>query len=279
VERLRRYQDELEDLVRKRTAQLEKRTRALEREISRRKRYEADLKASGEKILEEIGQRRFLSKKMVELLERERREIGRSLHDEVGQLLTTLSMELDSLKTDPQKSAADRKEVIGKIQGRIKDSVANIRNISRRLRPDILEYLGLIPAIRSLMAPFDDNADIQTHVFIREIPGKMDPEKELAIYRIIQEATTNIQRYARAKNVYVNLLKKEGVIRISVEDDGEGFKYDEFSEGKDGGGKLGMVIMKERAAQVGGRLRIESRIGKGTQVFAEIPVEEEAGDY
>lgn len=279
VERLRSYKEELETRVQKRTEELEDRTRPLEEEIARRKKYEADLRASGEKILEEFRRRRFLSKKMVELIERERREIGRSLHDEVGQLLAAITMDLDSLKTTPEKSGAALKHRIEGIQERVRESVAHFRDISRRLRPDILEHLGLIPAIRSLVEPFEKNTDIQTHVFIRDVPIKMDPERELAIYRILQEATTNIHRYACAKNIFINLLRKDDVIRISVEDDGKGFEYDERPEGKSGSSKLGIVIMKERAAQLGGTLRIESQIGKGTQLFAEIPVDEEAGGY
>ena len=115
--------------------------------------------------------------------------------------------------------------------------------------------------------------NIEYHLFTKNIPAKMGKGKDLVIYRIFQEAVTNCIRHAQANNIFVNLVKKGPYVLLTVEDDGIGFEYDEISKQKNGKGKLGLVIMKERAVQVDGDCRIESQIGKGTQVIVEIPVE------
>ena len=264
---------ELEARVNQRTAQLKEQTRQLEREIDRRRVYEAELKARGEAIVMEVNRRRFLSKKMVDLLERDRREIGRSLHDEVGQLLAVIHMDLDLLKTNPQRDVVAFEEKIAKIQKRIEGVSEYVRDVSHRLRPDILDHFGLEAAVRNLMEPFEKTPDIRAHVFIKNLPRQMDPGKELAVFRIVQEAVTNILRYACAKNIFVNIIKKDSMIIVSVEDDGKGFEYDKIAEPETSKGKLGLAIMNERAVQLGGTLHIDSAIGKGTHVYAEIPVE------
>ena len=99
---------------------------------------------------------------------------------------------------------------------------------------------------------------------------QIDKEKALTIYRIVQETITNCLRYARAKNIFVNLNRNEHFILLVIEDDGIGFKYDYIRGKKE---RLGIMIMNERAVQVGGEFRIESQVGKGTRVSVEIPIE------
>jgi signal transduction histidine kinase len=252
---------------------LELRTAILQKEIERREKYEVELKASGEKILKEIQRRKSLEKNMINLMERDRKDVGRTLHDEVGQLLATIHMELDLLKRDATLNPSEVKKAVEKIQHRLKDSGRHIRDISRWLRSDILERLGLEAALRDLLQMLKLDCKTRVNVRIRKIPENLNSATGLAIFRIVQEAITNILRHASAKTVFVTVVNKGGGIAISVEDDGIGFVCNENENKGKGEQPLGLIIMKERAAQVGGRLWIESSPGKGTQVLAEIPVE------
>jgi signal transduction histidine kinase len=117
-----------------------------------------------------------------------------------------------------------------------------------------------------------ESTGIHVNFFVRNIPERFDPEKELAIYRIIQEALNNITKHAKAKNVYVSLLTKGEVISLNVEDDGIGFDQREEMKISKCKEALGLIIMQERAIQCDGEFTLESEMGKGTIVMAEIPI-------
>ena len=138
--------------------------------------------------------------------------------------------------------------------------------------PSILYALGLESSLRSLFSEFREHTDIKIDFFNRNVGKRFDKEKELAIYRIVQEALNNIIKHAEAKNVSVNLLKKGNVLSLSVEDNGIGFDQDKAMKISKGKGPLGLVIMRERAMQLDGELTIESLLGKGTHILAEIPI-------
>lgn len=263
----------VQDEVEHKSKDLELRTALLQKEIEWRVKYEEELKASGEKILKEIQRRKSLEKNMINLMERDRKDIGRTLHDEVGQLLATIHMELDLLKRDAVLNPSEVKKSVEKIQHRLKDSGRRIRDISRWLRSDILERLGLEAALRDLLQMLKLDGKTRVNVRIRKIPENLSSATELAVFRIVQEAITNILRHASAKTVFVTVVNKSGNISISVEDDGIGFEHTGNENKGKGVQPLGLIIMKERAAQVGGRLWVESNRGRGTQVMAEIPVD------
>ncbi len=278
---LQAIRENLERRVRARTSALEKKSieqqrinRLLREEVERRKQYESELKEKGEQLLEEIGRRAFLSRKLVTLLERERKEISSTLHDEIGQILTTVQMDLDAIK----KVRREDQEIVGSeiehAQRTICRAMTLIRDLSRQLRPDILTHLGLIPAIENLMEMVEERSDIIPHLFTKGVSKNMGKTKGLTVYRIIQESLTNVLRYSGAKNVFVSVIQNGGVLRVSVEDDGVGFRMSESSTRDKNLATLGIVIMQERAVQAGGELRVESQPGKGTHVMADIPVED-----
>jgi signal transduction histidine kinase len=113
---------------------------------------------------------------------------------------------------------------------------------------------------------------MEIRFFNRGIPKRFEEGKELAIYRIAQEALTNVIRHARAKNVFVNLVKKDDKLLLSVEDDGVGFDQDKVMKTSKRKGPLGLLIMRERAIQLDGEFTLESQRGKGTHVLVEIPL-------
>jgi signal transduction histidine kinase len=158
---------------------------------------------------------------------------------------------------------------------KIADIMGDVREVSRRLRPDVLDTLGLLPALRSLVENFRDQYRMEVHFDYKEFSRKIDEGRSLAVYRILQEALNNIGKHAQATEVFITLVPKEDSLLLAVEDDGVGFNYDERMNlnDKPDEGPLGLMIMKERAVLENGELRVESELGKGTHVIAKIPID------
>jgi PAS domain S-box-containing protein len=274
-EALRKAKDELELRVMQRTAELEKLNEALTHEVERRKKFEFYLKAEGDKVLRAYEQRDYLSRRLVDLLEKERTEIGNALHDEIGQIMAGITMHLEELKqirTEDGSSLADRVEPI---QKHLREAVRHAKGISNNLRSEVLERFGLIPSIRELVDETQKQYDIKIHLFTKNVPEDFkDSDKGLTLYRILQEALTNIHKHSDAKEVFISLIGGHGKVCLTVEDDGVGFDYSLLSKQEEGfHGSLGITIMRERTSMVGGTFHIETGPGKGTHILAEIPCE------
>ena len=242
-EALRRAHEELESRVRERTAELER----------------------------EQGRRKFMSKKLVEILEKERRDMAAALHDEIGHVLTHVKMDLEHLKGRVGISLDDVQADIEAIQKRVGQSMDYIHGFSRTLRPSVLDDLGLASALQSMCREINERSTVACRLFAKDIPRNIEEEKALAIYRIVQEAATNCLKYARANNLYVNLTRKGETLLLTVEDDGDGFDCKAVETERQKKGQLGLMIMNERAMQAGGEFRVESQVGEGTQVLLEMP--------
>ncbi len=255
---LRCAYDNLEAKVLTRTAELREKNQILER-------FAEDLK-------KERDQREYLSKKLVEILEKERREIAAALHDEVGHILTQIKIDLDLLKDNINAPGAAVKSDIDVIQGKISGSMDYIHNLSRSLRPPVLDDLGLVSALKAVCEEINARQQVMCQLFTKDVPDKIDEEKALAVYRIVQEATTNCLKHAQATYLFVNLTRRAKRLLLTIEDDGAGFDYVGLTARKDGKRKLGLMIMKERAVQVGGEFQIESQAGRGTQIVTEVPL-------
>ncbi|MCA1794538.1 MAG: PAS domain S-box protein [Desulfobacteraceae bacterium] len=271
-EELSKSRDELELRVKERTFELQKVNEELKGEIERRKKFEADLKLQSKKILKAQKQRRYLSKKLVEILERERQEIAEALHNDVGQILAKLNMDLDDV-IDSGEQAPIKADALLQIQSSIMESMDYVSWLAGTLRPHILKNLGLIPAIKNMLNTIKKNSTIDFHFHTQIDFVQIDEEKALAVYRIAQEAVTNCLKHACAKNIIITLTRKDDFLAMTIEDDGQGFEYDKISAKEGKMDKLGLIIMHERAVQAGGEFRITSRAKKGTRVILEIPVE------
>ncbi|MFZ0450744.1 MAG: ATP-binding protein [Desulfatiglandaceae bacterium] len=246
---------------------------ALRDEVEKRRQYEAALKGTAGKILAEVERRRFLSRRLVDTLEKDRRDVAMYLHDEISQKMGTLKMEIELLVTDHTGTGRAVREKLEAVARKVSAIMGQLRGVSGRLRPDVLDTMGLIPAFRSLVESFRDEAGLPVRCYYNEFSQEIDPDKALSLYRITQEALNNVAKHARAKEVFVNLIVKDNLLRLSVEDDGIGFNYGEMAKKTTGEGPLGIMIMRERAAISGGELWVESEIGKGTQVVVEIPID------
>jgi PAS domain S-box-containing protein len=282
IERLLERSHELfEERVQERMAEfntnqqkLQDANRRLLEEIEKRNRFEMELKEKGDKILAAYRQRDFLSKKLVDLLEKERHEIGNSLHDHIGQILTGVKLELEGLKKVLIPDRSELADRVDFIQALLKNAIMQARNISYNLRSDVLERFGLISSIKDLVEKAQKHSDIKIHLFSKNVPQDLKENGiDLALYRVTQEALTNIVKHAGAKEVFINLTRKDRYINLTIEDDGSGFDYDTFFNQENSSNfPLGITIMRERVSMLGGEFRIESFPGKGTHIQAQIPL-------
>lgn len=208
---------------------------------------------------------RFYVQKVTEAQEAERKRIARELHDETAQALVIVSRHLEDLTTGKsQLSAGDIREEVRKI-------LEGVRHFSQELRPSILDDLGLIPAIKWLASDLTKNYGITVINDIKGSQQPLPPETEIALFRIIQEALTNVRKHSQATEVSVSMVISEDKISVSIRDNGKGFEIPVRMGELTRSGKLGLNGMQERAQLLGGTLRIESNKGEGTNLSVEIP--------
>jgi signal transduction histidine kinase len=203
-------------------------------------------------------------RRIVQAQELERRRLARELHDETGQALTSILLGLKAIE-DADADGAVR-EAVQELRDRVVTTLQDVRRLAVELRPKVLDDFGLVSALERLAETFDEATGIRVQVETltnERLPG----EVETTLFRIAQEALTNIVKHAQAQNVTVLLTRREGIAAIVIEDDGRGF--DPELGDPDG---IGLVGMRERAELLGGRLRIESSPGSGTTIAAEVPV-------
>jgi len=242
------------------------------RDITERKRMDEAIERSRKTLLAEHKQRKLLSKQLITLLEADRRSVAIELHDQIGQTLTALKMDLEMVPNKLKATDPDVKDILQSAEDKATQAMGDLRQVAHGLRPSALDDLGLTSALRVLFDDIKQRMDMEINFFRRNIPKQIEPEKKEAIYRIIQEALINVVKHANAKKVFVNLIKEEKSITLGVEDDGVGFDVSEAMKVSKGSGPLGLLIMQERAVQADGEFSVESRINGGTHLFARIPV-------
>ncbi len=215
-------------------------------------------------------QLRRLSGSIMADQEQERRAIARELHDELGQMLTALRMEAVWIRNRLKDSDPGVATRASDLCGLIDKTIGDVRSIAIRLRPGILDDLGLVDALEWYTDDFEKRTGI-TCIFEHRNVASVDAAVATTAYRIVQEALTNVARHADARNVDVVLKADDGRLDLTVTDDGCGFDFDAISEG-DG---LGLAGMRERAALVGGRAAVRSMPGEGVQVLFELTLSRE----
>ncbi len=183
--------------------------------------------------------------------EDERRRIARELHDEAGQVLTAVKIELD---LDGRREAS---EMVGR-------ALAQVRDLSNLLRPSVLDDLGLLPALRALVEDFGRRTRIDVALDTSAAPRAVPPEHEVVIYRVVQEALTNVARHAEARQVRVGLASEDGGLRLTIEDDGRGLAGEPTPH-------LGLLGMRERLTEIGGTLAVVASPSSGFRLEAVIP--------
>ncbi len=221
--------------------------------------------------------RRRLLERIVIAQEEERRRIARELHDEIGQALTALVMQLGTTEMALPPAAAPLRERLAEIRETTSQTAADVRRLMLNLRPVVLDDLGLVPAIRWLaeshLAPVGIN--VRVRVSGLDERERLPQRVELVAFRLTQEAVTNVLRHAHATRVTITLNRQNGVLALSIRDDGRGFDAGTHrTPGRKGG--WGLVGMEERVSVLGGSLTVTSRLQHGTRVAASIPIGEGA---
>jgi signal transduction histidine kinase len=204
-------------------------------------------------------------RRVIQAQELERRRLARELHDETGQALTSILLGLKGIRAaaDPQQAEAAE----AGLRELVVQALQDVRSLAVELRPTALDDFGLVAALERLATTFQERSGIVTALESGLGDERLPPEVETVLYRVVQEALTNVVKHAGAERVSIVLTRREGGVGVLVEDDGGGFEPDDVREGA-----LGLVGIQERLALVDGTLAVEASPGTGTTLLAQVPV-------
>lgn len=232
----------------------------IQREVAERRRAEQDI--------------RYLSRRLIDGSEEERKRIGHDLHDELGQMITSFQFGLQSMAGLLPSAPDQASELCTMLASQAEEMGEAIHRIASFLWPATLEHLGLVVAAQCYLNEVNRRLPELSITFQqRDCPGRLSPRMELVCFRIIQEALTNITRHTKASQIEVSLRVREGWLRLLVHDDGGGFAVKDAAghpAPKNGG--IGLMGMRERAASVGGNLEVISAPGQGCSIVAHLPL-------
>ncbi len=265
------------ETLKQRTAQLAAANKELKQEIVQRRAMENSLRTSettSSQLLEKSRymqeELRHLSRRLLSAQEDERKRISRELHDVIAQTLTAINLRLATLKSQSTANTKDLHEKIAIAQRLVEESVDIVHRFARDLRPSVLDDLGLVPALRSYITNFAKQSGIHvTFAAFAEVE-KLDGAARIALYRVAQEALTNVARHAKAKRAKVSIRKLGDAVCMEIHDNGRGFRVEGAALAKNKN-RLGLLGMKERMEMVGGTFCVESAPGKQTTIRVEIP--------
>lgn len=220
-----------------------------------------------EELREKEEMRGRLLERVISAQEEERKRIARELHDETGQILTVLMVNVELLKTEQGSQSAEFEERLGEISSLLSKTMEDVHNLSLDLHPKILSEFGLAPAIRWYAKNHLERWEIGFGITGDDLDCNLSDKEEICLFRITQEAITNVIRHAQAQQVDIEIGADEKSIYLSIRDDGNGFDVNSHY----GESCLGLKGMEERVHFLGGQIDISSEIGKGTEVFVNIP--------
>jgi signal transduction histidine kinase len=211
---------------------------------------------------------RNLSSSILSAQEQERKRISRELHDDLGQILTAVLLDISRAEKQETILSSSSYGFLEHIRVGIKEALQRVRSLSAILRPGVLDQLGLKAAVLSFLEEIQEQTGLKIIEKMQVDYNNIPESVSIAIYRILQEATTNIVKHAEAKQVIVKLQSDFQTISISIKDDGQGFNPESLPMDKG----LGLLGMKERVEWLGGVFKIESAHGYGTSICAEFPL-------
>ncbi len=219
-----------------------------------------------------LEENRQLSRQLIQTAEEEKRRLARDMHDECGQVLVALQLGMETLQHFPAGNDPAMGRQIAKLVGLVGQMEEHIRDVSARLRPAMLENVGLAPTLNLHVQQLGRQvSEILFRYHSLGTASRLSWEAEIALFRICQEALNNVIRHSRAKRVYITLDWQPQRVVLVVEDDGTGFDQRGVQQSPVGNRGLGLWGMRERVASIGGRLDVISEPGKGTLVRAEVP--------
>jgi signal transduction histidine kinase len=216
-------------------------------------------------------QLRALNARLVEAQEAERRQVARELHDQIGQVLTAVSADLQALEPSPDPAVhAERLEASLRL---VDEALRQVRDLSLDLRPALLDDLGLGAALEWYLERQAQRSQFRAELVVEPPELRLPPELETTLFRLAQIALTNVVRHAQAKQVRVEVCQQNGHVNLVVRDDGIGFDVPAALDRASRGDTLGLVSLQERAQLAGGEVEILSTPGQGTEIRARFPLE------
>ncbi len=224
-------------------------------------------------VKEKEAMRGELLKKLITAYEDERRRIARELHDEAGQALTALILNMEMAE---QSSSPVGQLSLGRLRGIAEQTLAELRRIISALRPAILDDLGLDAAIRWYVKEMVEPQGLRVTIRLSGLAPRLPSHVETAVFRIVQEAFTNMLKHADAQHATVDAVLRNGQVQLVITDDGRGFEVTAIPRSREGRG-VGLLGMKERAELLGGKLQVSASPGAGTTIEVTIPVEPRSG--
>jgi len=215
---------------------------------------------------------RDLTHRVVQVQEAERARLALELHDTITQMLCGVLVRSQTLVNKlpaRNKPAKQEAKILHEI---IRRTVEEVERISRNLRPSVLDHLGLVAGLHDTSTEFADRTGVSVKMVCVRLIVRLPADTELALYRILQETLQNVEKHARARHVTVNLTKPGGFVQLTINDDGIGFDPDHHPARQKGKGGFGLLGMRERAAFVGGILKVKSTRRTGTEIEIRIPL-------
>ncbi len=267
---LARHTEQLESMVAKRTTQLTSTNRQLAVSLDSTRMGEEQNRVLLLESQDMQKKLRQLTHQILTAQEEERKKISRELHDEVVQTLVGINVELSALVHGNSAGVRQLKDKIAHTQRLVESSVDAVHRFARDLRPAVLDDLGLIPALHVFCTNLAERKKLKIKLTAFGGVEALDTDKRTVLFRVTQEALSNVVRHAHATLVKVCISKIPGAVRLEISDNGKSFSVRKILKSKSK--RLGLVGMRERVEMVGGKLTIESISGKGTTVHAEIPL-------
>jgi len=214
---------------------------------------------------------RYYVREITGAQEEERKRIARELHDDTAQVLASLSRQLDNFIRKKHGLTPNEVFFLKDLQAQLNRGVQSVHRFCQALRPSVLDDLGLIPALRSLVTGLQESEGIDTDLKVLGGERRFSPEVESLLFRIVQEALNNIRRHAQASEAQVVMEFAEDRTKVTISDNGRGFELLGRVDDLPRSGKLGLAGIQERVRLLGGTIEVQSTLGKGTTLIVEIP--------
>ena len=209
--------------------------------------------------------------RIIEAQERERLRLSRQMHDGPAQSLTNLILQAEIcerlFETDPERARTE----LASLRNSVAGTFQKVKQFILNLRPMMLDDLGVVPTMRRYVDSFADNSGVATHLMVTGKERRLEPHKEVTIFRLVQELLNNAVEHAHATTVQINLDIGDDAARVSVEDNGSGLELNESLTSPEAD-QLGLATMRERVEMLGGRISFDSGLGRGTKVSFDLPV-------
>jgi PAS domain S-box-containing protein len=238
-------------------------TRAFVRDITEKKKGEA-----AEKHEKEL---QLLASHIISIQEKERRRISRELHDETGQALTAMKINIEMIEKNIPGSSTNIRKRLAETKQLVTHTLQEMRSLAFDLRPSLLDHFGALAAIREYSKNYSERTNINVQVRGENIVERFSPEIDILLYRCVQEALNNVTKHSEATNVIIEIVQEEQEIHMRIKDNGKGFDTKEHLDGNINGSGIGLFGMKERVALLNGSLRIHSEENKGSELEILVP--------